>query len=148
MKAKISRIDQTVGLPHYATGESAGFDIAASEDRVIKPGEVVLIKTGLVIQAPEKHFLLIAARSSLPIKKGLMVSNGIGIVDRDYCGPEDEIKLNLYNFSSRDVEVRKGERIAQGLFLPVDQVQWEEVTQIRDDSRGGFGSSGGYKETR
>ena len=144
MKAKIVRLDKSVQLPQYQTSESAGFDIASSESRTIKPKEVVLLRTGLIIQAPEGHFLLIAARSSLPLKKGLMVSNGIGIVDRDYCGPEDEIKLNVYNFTNHDVIVEKGDRLAQGLFLPVDQVEWIETENIKEDSRGGFGSSGGY----
>ncbi len=145
MLAKISRLDPNIELPKYHTSESAGFDIAASEDMVIQPKEVKLIKTGLIIQAPAQHFLLIAARSSLPLKKGLMVSNGIGVVDRDYCGPEDEIRISVYNFTEKEVEVKKGERLAQGLFLPVDQVEWIETDNITEESRGGFGSSGGYK---
>ncbi|GAC1412619.1 MAG: dUTP diphosphatase [Candidatus Doudnabacteria bacterium] len=144
MQAKIVRKDKNIQLPKYQTSESAGFDIASSEDRIIKPQEVVLLNTGLIIQAPQGHFLLISARSSLPLKKGLMVSNGIGVVDRDYCGPEDEIRISVYNFKDVEVEVKKGERLAQGLFLPVDQVEWVERDNIKLDSRGGFGSSGGY----
>jgi dUTP pyrophosphatase len=144
MQAKIVRLDPSIELPKYHTSESAGFDIASSVDRVIKPKEVVLLGTGLIIQAPEGHFLLISARSSLPLKKGLMVSNGIGVVDRDYCGPEDEIKISVYNFTDHDVEITRGERLAQGLFLPVDQVEWVETKNIKEGSRGGFGSSGGY----
>ncbi|MDB4940187.1 MAG: dUTP pyrophosphatase [Candidatus Doudnabacteria bacterium] len=144
MQAKIVRLDKAVELPQYHTLESAGFDIASSEDKIIKPKELVLLDTGLIIQAPEGHFLLIAARSSLPLKKGLMVSNGIGVVDRDYCGPEDQIRISVYNFRDEPVEVKKGDRLAQGLFLPVDQVEWIETENIKDQSRGGFGSSGGY----
>lgn len=144
MQAKIVRKDKNVELPKYHTSESAGFDIASSEDRIIQPKEVVLLSTGLIIQAPEGHFLLISARSSLPLKKGLMVSNGIGVVDRDYCGPEDEIRISVYNFKDVPVEIKKGDRLAQGLFLPVDQVEWAETENIKNDSRGGFGSSGGY----
>ncbi len=144
MQAKITKLDPSVELPKYHTSESAGFDIAINEDRLIKAGEVALVKTGLVIQAPEGHFLCIAARSSLALKKGLALANAIGIVDRDYCGPEDEIHLSLYNFSAHAVAVKKGERLAQGLFLPVDQVQWLIAEETRGQSRGGFGSSGGY----
>jgi len=144
MQAKIVRLDKSVELPKYHTGESAGFDIASAEQKIIKPREVALIGTGLVIQAPAGHFLLLAARSSLPLKKGLTVSNGIGVVDRDYCGPTDEVKISVYNFTDHDVVVEKGERLAQGLFLPVDQVEWHETENIKEESRGGFGSSGGY----
>jgi dUTP pyrophosphatase len=144
MQAKIVRIDKSTEFPKYHSAESAGFDIASSVDRIIKPKELVLLDTGLIIQAPEGHFLLIAARSSLPLKKGLMVSNGIGVVDRDYCGPEDQIRISVYNFRDEEVEVKKGDRLAQGLFLPVDQVEWVEADNIKENSRGGFGSSGGY----
>lgn len=144
MDAKIVRLSPEVELPIYHTEESAGFDIAVSEDVTIQPGEVKLARTGLIIQAPVGHFLLIASRSSLPFKKQLMLANGIGVVDRDYCGPEDELQLSLYNFTSAAIEVKKGERVAQGLFLPVDQVTWVETDRIKEDSRGGIGSTGGY----
>lgn len=144
MLAKISRTDKDVEFPKYATSESAGFDVAANEDLTVGAKEVKLIRTGLIIQAPAQHFLMLAARSSLPLKKGLIISNGIGVVDRDYCGPEDEIRLSVYNFTDNPVEVKKGERLAQGLFLPVDQVEWLETENIKTESRGGFGTSGGY----
>lgn len=144
MEAKIVRLSKDIDLPVYHTEESAGFDIAASEDLVIEPGKVAKVKTGLIIQAPVGHFLLIASRSSLAFKKGVMLANGIGVVDRDYCGPEDELTLSFYNFSEEAVEVKKGERMAQGLFLPVDQVKWVETDEIKEDNRGGYGSTGGY----
>lgn|SRR3989338_5124992 len=146
MKAKITRLDKSIELPKYHTSESAAFDIASNEDRVIQPGEVTVIRTGLVIEAPPGHFLLLASRSSVPKKKGLSIPNGIGVVDRDYAGPEDEILIQVYNFSNLPAEIKKGERLAQGFFLPVDQVEWEEVDVIREQSRGGHGSTGGYKQ--
>lgn len=146
MKAKIVRLNPEVQLPEYHTAESAGFDIAASEDTAIAPKQVTIVHTGLIIQAPKGHFLAIKARSSLPLKKKLMLANGTGVIDRDYCGPEDELKLSLYNFTDNEVKIEKGERLAQGLFLPVDQVEWEEVDVIKTDSRGGLGSTGGYNK--
>lgn len=145
MKVKIRKTDPDVILPQYHTQESAGFDIAASRDTVIKPGEVAKIPTGLVIEAPKGHFLLIAARSSLPSKKGLTMANGIGVVDPDYAGPNDEVHIIVHNFTQAPVEVKKGERLAQGIFLPVEQAVWEEVEKLRDDDRGGIGSTGGYQ---
>ena len=144
MKAKIKRLNKEVALPQYHTRESAGFDIASSVDITVAPGQVVKIPTGLVIAAPKGHFLLIAARSSLPLKKGLAMANGIGVVDPDYAGPSDEIHIILHNFTDAPVEVKKGERLAQGIFLPVEQAQWEEVDELRPVDRGGMGSTGGY----
>ncbi len=145
MNVRIKKTSDDIPLPQYHTSESAGFDIAAGADAVVNPGEVVKIPTGLVIEAPKGHFLLIAARSSLPLKKGLMMANGIGVVDPDYTGPNDEVHIIVYNFTSQSVEVKKGERLAQGIFLPVEQAQWEEVDQLRENDRGGIGSTGGYQ---
>ena len=145
MKVLIKKIDPSVELPKYQTSESAGFDIASSADMVVPAGQVAKIPTGLVIAAPKGHFLLISARSSLPLKKGLTMANGIGVVDPDYAGPNDAIHIIAYNFTEQDVEVKKGERLAQGIFLPVEQAKWEEVEQLRDTDRGGMGSTGGYQ---
>lgn len=145
MIAKIKRINPSVLLPQYHTSESAGFDIASSVDITVAPGEVVKIPTGLVIAAPKGHFLLIAARSSLALKKGLTMANGIGIVDPDYAGPNDEIHIIVHNFTQNPVEVKKGERLAQGLFLKTEQAQWEEADTLRNVDRGGIGSTGGYQ---
>jgi len=144
VKVKIKKLDPSVELPKYQTTESACFDLASNEDAIIQPKEIKLLGTGLVIEAPHEHFLLIAPRSSLPLKKGLSIPQSIGIVDRDYSGPEDEIKLQVYNFTEKPVGVKKGERLAQGLFLKRDQVEWDEVREIRMTSRGGFGSTGGH----
>jgi dUTP pyrophosphatase len=145
MKAQIKKLNPNVALPQYHTSESAGFDIASAADMTIAPGEVAKIPTGLVIAAPTGHFLLIAARSSLPLKKGLAMANGIGVVDPDYAGPSDEVHIIVHNFTTHPVEVKKGERLAQGVFLRTEQAQWEEVDQLRDVDRGGIGSTGGYK---
>ena len=144
MDVKIKRLNPEVVLPKYQTQESAGFDIAANVDMMVPAGQVAKIPTGLVIEAPKGHFLLIAARSSLPMKKGLMMANGIGVVDPDYAGPSDQVHILVYNFTKNDVQVTKGERLAQGIFLQFEQAQLIEVNQIRESDRGGIGSTGGY----
>jgi dUTP pyrophosphatase len=141
MRVRIVRKDPGVALPRYQTAGSAGFDLAAAADVIVPPREVRLIPTGLIAQAPEGYFLAIFIRSSAPIKKGLMLANGVGIVDRDYSGPEDEIRIEVFNFTADPVQVSRGERIAQGIFLPVRQVAWDEVDRIATPSRGGFGST-------
>lgn len=142
MRLNIRRLDSTVPLPTYGTGESAGFDLAASHDLTIAPGQVALVRTGLVIEVPSGHCLAIFARSSTPLKRGLMVANGVGIVDPDYSGPNDEVKIQLLNFTAAEVQVQRGDRLAQGIILPVPRITWNEVTALRDTTRGGFGATG------
>ncbi len=144
MKAKIIKLDPSVELPQYQTKDSAGFDLAANADTVVQPGEIVKIPTGLVIEAPVGYFLMVVARGSTAVKKGIKMANGVGIVDRDYAGPSDEVFLPAHNFTDSSVEVKKGERIAQGIFVKIDQAQWEEVPVIQEQDRGGYGSTGGY----
>jgi dUTP pyrophosphatase len=140
---RITRLALSVGLPEYQTAGAAGFDLAASEAMTIEPGQVTLVPTGLVIEMPAGHFLGVFARSSTPLKRGLMVANGVGIVDSDYCGPRDEIKIEVFNFTGQPVEVGVGDRLAQGVVLPFVRAQWVEERAAGDGpSRGGFGSTG------
>jgi dUTP pyrophosphatase len=142
MRLKIKRLNAAVGLPQPATGHAAGFDLAAAVDIEIPPRTIRLVGTGLVIAVPDGYFLGIFARSSTPIKRGLMVANGVGVVDADYCGPDDEVRIQLLNFTDAAVLVRKGDRLAQGIVLPAPRVDWEEVSEMNVPTRGGFGSTG------
>ena len=143
LTVRIHRLHPDVPIPRYETAGSVGFDLAASEDVVVAPGALALVPTGLVIEVPHGHFLGIFARSSTPLRRGLMVANGVGVIDEDYCGPKDEIKIQVFNFTHAPVTVARGDRIAQGLFLPVTRVEWQETGGApRDDSRGGFGATG------
>jgi len=142
MILKIKRLQAGVGLPEPATAGAAGFDLAAAADIEIPPHTIRLVGTGLVIGVPNGYFLGIFARSSTPMKRGLMVANGVGVIDSDYCGPADEIKIQLLNFTDAPVKVAKGDRLAQGIVLPCPKVEWEEVDEIQVPTRGGFGSTG------
>lgn len=145
MKVQIRRLADDVALPAYQSAGAAAFDLASNEAVVIGPREVRLVGTGLVVVVPEGHGLVIAARSSLAMKKGLMLANGIGLVDPDYSGPTDEVRLALFNFGERPVEVTRGERLAQGLVVATPRVHWEEAAIWPSVSRGGFGATGGYE---
>jgi dUTP pyrophosphatase len=142
MILKIRRLDSTVSLPGYGTNDSAGFDLAASHDVVVPPGQIVLVRTGLVIEVPPGYFLGIFARSSTPLKRGLLVANGVGIIDPDYSGPNDEIMIQVLNFTATPVSVARGDRLAQGIVLPAPRVSWQEVDVLKDVTRGGFGGTG------
>jgi dUTP pyrophosphatase len=142
MRLKIRRLDPTVSLPCYATAEAAGFDLSASHAATIAPGEVALVRTGLVIEVPTGHFLAIFARSSTPLKRGLTVANGVGVVDPDYSGPNDEVMILVRNFTAREARIERGDRLAQGIILPAPRVSWQEVSDLREVTRGGFGATG------
>ncbi len=139
----VRRLDPSIPLPEYQTPGAAGFDLAASRDMTVEPGSVALIPTGLVIRVPHGHLLGIFARSSTPLRRGLMVANGVGVIDEDYCGDADEIKVQVINFTNTPVHIARGDRIAQGLFIPIVRAVWEEKSgSLRDGSRGGFGATG------
>ncbi len=129
-------------LPSYQTAGAAGFDLASAADLTVEPGQIVLVPTGLVIEVPPGHCLGIFARSSTPLKRGLVVANGVGVVDSDYCGPADEIKIQVLNVTRAPVEIRRGDRLAQGIILPFARADWDERDAPDRPTRGGFGSTG------
>lgn len=141
MKVRIARIEKDLPLPAYQTGGATAFDLYSREAATVPPGEMTMLGTNVVIEVPVGHTLVIAARSSLSRKKGLAFRNGIGIIDQDYNGPEDEIRMLVWNFTSEPVSVERGERLAQGLIVPIARAEWEEVDAMSQESRGGFGST-------
>jgi dUTP pyrophosphatase len=141
MKVKIKRIDKSLPLPVYETQGSVGFDLLVREDTTIKPDEIVLIPSNVIVEVPKGYALIVASRSSTPRKHGLTKPHGIGVIDNDYCGPNDEIKIQVRNFRNEPVTLKKGTKIAQGLFVKVDRLEFEEVEELTQKSRGGFGST-------
>ena len=114
---------EQINLPKRSTKNSAGYDIEAAENCVVpvfKLGQKpTLVKTGLKAYMQEDEVLILANRSSNPGKKGLILANSIGVVDSDYYGNPDNdghIMFAFYNFKEEDVEIKKGERIGQGIF--------------------------------
>jgi dUTP pyrophosphatase len=142
MRLKIRRLDSTVSLPSYGTSEAAGFDLASAHDLVVGARQIALVRTGLVIEVPTGYFLAIFARSSTPLKRGLIVANGVGVIDSDYSGPNDEVMIQVMNVTESEVRISRGDRLAQGIVLPAPRVTWDEVTAIREVTRGGFGATG------
>ena len=142
MLLRIKRLDPAVSLPEPATGGAAGFDLSAATDVEIPPRQIRLVGTGLVIAVPTGYFLGIFARSSTPLKRGLMVANGVGVVDSDYCGPADEVKVQVINVTGATVHVAAGDRIAQAMVLAAPRLDLQEQPIGDRASRGGFGSTG------
>ena len=141
MEVKIKRIDKSLPLPKYETEGSVGFDLLCRESAEIAPQEIALIPANVIVETPPGYMLMMCMRSSTPRKVGLMMAQGLGIIDNDYCGEEDELKIQVYNFTDEPVTVERGSRIAQAIFVRVGTAEWNEVDQMTTSSRGGFGST-------
>jgi dUTP pyrophosphatase len=132
-----------LALPAYATDHSAGMDLLAAidQDKVLKPLERALIKTGLCIALPEGYEAQVRPRSGLALKNGVALVNAPGTIDADYRG---EIGVLLINLGQEDFTITRGMRIAQMVIAPYTRAQWNEVPSLPDSARGtgGFGSTG------
>lgn len=143
MFVQIKRKDKEYDVPKYQTPGSVGFDFTTREDATIWPNEIVLIPANATVRTPKGYMLMVALRSSAPRKWGVTIPQGVGIVDQDYCGPEDEIMLQVLNFRDKPVMIPKGTRLAQGVFIKVGIADFQECSDhLYDKSRGGFGSTG------
>jgi dUTP pyrophosphatase len=153
MKIRIYRKDKSIPLPQRQTERSVGLDVYSARDVAILAGQTVMVPTGLIIESPPDYYFKIHIRSGLSIKNGISLANDVGVVDEDYCGPNDEVKIGLirhYNPADSQLEkpfiIKKGTRIAQIIFEQntLTEVEWEEQENpdFAGKSRGGFGSTG------
>lgn len=141
LNVTIKRIDTELPLPIYATPGSVAFDLVCRKETQIEPRGLGRIPSNIIVCTPPGYMLLVSMRSSTARRKGLLIPNGVGIIDQDYCGEGDEILLSVYNFRDELVTVQRGEHIAQGMFVPIARVEWNEVDEV-GEGRGGFGSTG------
>ncbi len=146
MEIKIKRLHENAIIPKYATIGSAGFDFYSIDDIIIYPGETALVKTGLSFEIPINYELQVRPRSGMSLKTKLRVSNSPGTVDSDYRGEICIIMDNIDIKSNHRIpyEIKKGDRIAQGVICPIIQVTFEEVNKLNETERntGAFGSTG------
>ena len=138
------RLGDTIELPHYATGGSAGLDMRACIDEALtlNPGDTELIPSGLAIHIADASLAaVLLPRSGLGHKHGLVLGNLTGLIDSDYQG---QVYISCWNRSSKSYEIQPGERIAQMVFVPVEQVRFSVVEEFEESDRGegGFGHSG------
>jgi dUTP pyrophosphatase len=142
VEVKIKRFDLDLPLPQYQTAGSVAIDLVARESVIIQPGQVGLVPLNIAIELPPGHWALLAARSSLH-KKGLLLANGIGVGDEDFCGENDEYRAALLNYTQQAVTVERGDRLVQMIIMSRPQVNWQEVEHFGGrKNRGGFGSTG------
>ena len=160
MDIKFKKISPDAVVPSYATEGSAGFDLYATEEVVVKPQETKIIPTGLEIECPEGMAVMIYPRSGISAKTPLRLANGVGVIDSDYRG---ELKVIFYNSSNSEVRIvpkyqltdgnvieaydhdyvpygtvviKKGDRIAQGVLIDVTQADFKEVQDFKETKRG------------
>ena len=144
LKILDSRLGESIPLPEYATDGSAGMDLRACLDETleIRPGETHLIPTGLAIHIGDpKLAAVILPRSGLGHKHGIVLGNLVGLIDSDYQG---QLFISCWNRGNESFNIEIGERIAQLVFVPVVQAQFEIVTDFDTSKRaeGGFGHTG------
>ena len=143
VKIKVLPHGEGLPLPAYATAGSAGCDLRAAvhEPLVVAPMARVLVPTGFAIALPLDFEAQVRPRSGLAIRNGVTVANAPGTIDADYRG---EVKVALVNLGSEPFQIARGDRIAQMVIAPVQQVQFATVDALDDTSRGegGFGSTG------
>jgi dUTP pyrophosphatase len=138
------RVGDSIPLPHYATDGSAGLDVRACIDAAITvaPGETTLIPTGLALHIGDASLAaVLLPRSGLGHKHGLVLGNLTGLIDSDYQG---QVFISCWNRGQASYVIEPGERIAQMVFVPVEQVKFAVVEEFNDSERGsgGFGHSG------
>lgn len=137
--------EKGINLPVRKTKYSAGYDIEAAEDTIIpsfkKGMKPTLVKTGLKAYMQDDEYLMLANRSSNPGKKGLILANSVGIVDKDYYGNQDNdghIMFAFFNIKDEDIEIKKGDCIGQGIF---QKYFITDIDEAKGERLGGFGST-------
>ena len=141
MKLKIKRFDKSLPLPVHKTKGAVAVDLYSRIDMEIKAKEITYIPMNVAIKIPDGYFILLAARSSTH-KMGLMPINGIGVIDRDYCGDNDEYNFLVQNFTDNTVKVERGTRLCQLLLIKCETFEFTEVEHLDSVDRGGFGTTG------
>lgn len=141
MLIKIKRFDKSLPLPQYKTEGAACIDLYCREDTKIKPQSISYIPLNVAIEIPKGHWGLLVSRSSTH-KLGIMMANGIGVGDWDFQGNDDEYLFPAFNFTKKEVIIEKGARVAQLMILPFERIDFIEVDDLENKSRGGIGSTG------
>lgn len=137
MKRYFKKLNDNATMPERATKGSAGYDIAASETVTIQPGEIKLVSTGLAVQMEQDDVMLLIDRSSNPRKRGLILSNSVGVIDHDYF--PSEFMGMFTNITDKPVTIEAGQRIMQAVFVKYGLVDDDNALGHRT---GGFGSTG------
>jgi dUTP pyrophosphatase len=137
MQIPIKRFDKTYPLPSNNKG-AACFDFICRETVTIPPHEIKAIAQNVALQVPDGYALLLFSRSSTPLRKGLMLANGVGVVDPFYSGDKDENLAFFLNVTDKPVTVEAGDKVVQGMIIKTEVVDWVEVESLNDEGHGGY----------
>jgi dUTP pyrophosphatase len=140
MKVRIKTFDNKPLF--YETAWACAFDFKAKEEVIFEPWEFKLIDTWSVVETPKWYVLQVLPRSSTFKKFGLIQVNSVWIIDNDYCWNEDTIKFPFLNVSKEKVVIEAGTRIGQWVFVQVWIADFEVVDDLKNENRGGFGTTG------
>ena len=141
MKVKIKKTHPNGKIPTYATDGSGAFDFYSAEDVNFKYTETQAINLGVAMEVPKEHVLLLFPRSSIGMDTGFRMANSAGVIDSDYRGTIHALYENIFAVPQH---FKQGQRIAQGIIVPIPKVEFEEVEELSTTERGegGFGSTG------
>ena len=140
MKVKIKKTHPNGKIPTYATNGSGAFDFYSAEDVTVLDTKAQAINLGVAMEIPQGHVLLLFPRSSIGKNTWLRMTNSVGVIDSDYRGTIHA----LYACELGGYMIQAGDRIAQGIIVPIPKVEFEEVEELSTTERGegGFGSTG------
>ncbi|MFA5025549.1 MAG: dUTP diphosphatase [Candidatus Shapirobacteria bacterium] len=141
MQVKIKRFDKTLPLPAYKTAGAAAFDLCSRIDVTIPLHQVVLIPLNVAIEVPTGYHSILMSRSSTQ-KLGITPANGLGLIDQDYCGDNDELHFAVINHTNHEITIEKGTRLAQLFIEKTEIIELIEVDHLDSSDRGGFGTTG------
>ena len=141
MILRLKRFDKTIPLPVHKTKGAVAVDLYSRLDIDVKPGEIAYIPMNIALKIPEGYFILMAARSSTH-KMGLHAINGVRIMDRDYCGDQDEYHFAVQNFTDSDIHIDKATRLCQLILIKCENFEFDEVDKMEEPNRGGYGTTG------
>jgi dUTP pyrophosphatase len=134
---KIKRFDKSFPLPEREEN-AGGIDLICRETITIPPNGIKAIRQNVAVKVPDGWVLLIFSRSSTPMRKGLMLANGVGVLDPFYCGENDELLAFMHNITDKPVTVEAGDRIVQGVFIKPEQTLWKEVDTMGEIGHDGY----------
>lgn len=137
MNIPIKRFDKNFPLP-APTENAACFDLICRETVTIPPHQIKAIPQNVALKVPDGHALLLFSRSSTPLRKGLMLANGVGVVDPFYCGDNDENLAFFLNITDQPVTVEAGDKVVQGMIMRTEPIEWQEVESMNSDGHGGY----------
>jgi dUTP pyrophosphatase len=141
MLVRVKALNDRARVPVYATTGASAFDFFATDAAIVAPGRPAIVGTGLAFELPEEKVLLVMPRSGHGFNLDVRLSNCVGVIDHDYRG---EVKIKLRSDENEVLRISEGDRIAQGIIVDAEKVQFQLVDKLSETERGegGFGHTG------